>query len=162
MVVEISVAVMAAAFFALAVYLIGTLKSARSSLDQANETLACIQQQLNEVSEETVKLLRHTDDLTVSLNEKVKSADPLFRSVNQVGEALHEVTSSVKQVSAAVSQSLVGSVEHAVHNNRSTMTEAAEWAAIAANVWHKWKCYRNAGTSLKRSNPIKEGEGTNV
>ncbi len=144
MVIELCAIFAAAAAIVLAVYAIFTLKKAQSSLDHINETLNGVQREMERIGGETMRFMQNANRLTVEAHHKLKTFDPFFRSVTEAGEAVHQVASSVKQAAALVSQTVTGQVEQAVHKKRKTMTEAAEWANLAANLWLKWKSHRRA------------------
>lgn len=128
-IVQISVAVIALAVVVLVYYLVQTLKSARTSMEQVNSTLAAVQRQLEETVNETNRLLRNTQQITEDVQHKLAATDKIFSSVQQVGDAVHELSHSVKQVSASVSKSMIEAGE-AVHRNKGTLQNAAEWATL--------------------------------
>jgi uncharacterized protein YoxC len=148
MLIDISVAVIAAAFVALTVYLIMTLRSVRDSLHQANQTLTKVQLQVDEVSRETVTIMRTTNQITDDLHKKLKHVDALFESVSDVGEAVNQVTSSMKQVSATVTKSITHGVESGVHKQQKRIDEVIHWTNIAFSLWQKiqsWKSNHHKG-----------------
>lgn len=137
MLVQISVAVIAVAFVALTVYIILALKSVRDSLQQANQTLVEVQQQVDQVSRETVKLMRTTNHITEDIHQKIKHVDALFESIGDVGQAVNQFTSSVKQVSATVTQSLTNGVQRGIHSRQEQIDEAVNWVKLAFTLWQK-------------------------
>ena len=137
MVVQISVAVIAVAFVALVVYAIAALRSMQESLKQATQTMANMEHRIDEISEESVKLLSVTNKLTEDLNGKLKQVDHFFESAHDIGEAVHQVTSSVKQVSATVTRSLTGSVDKSVHTHQSKIDNVMQWANAAISLWQQ-------------------------
>ena len=102
MITDISIAIMALAFAALVVFLIRTLRSLSEVLAQTNAAVHELKHQLHDISLEATRLLRHTNEVTVDVRNKLHSIDPVVDSVKNIGEAVHEVTASVKQASAAV------------------------------------------------------------
>lgn len=137
MLIQISVAVIAVAFVALAVYAVTALRSVRDSLQQASHSIAELEKHMEQVSGETVKLLSSTNQLTEDLNRKLKHVDTFFESVGDVGQAVQQVASSVKQVSATVTNSVTGSVQKSVHTHQSKIDEAMMWAKAAMTLWQK-------------------------
>ena len=72
MIIELSVAVIAVAFVALTIYLIIALRSVNDSVQQVSKTLEKVQQQVDEVTRETVVLMRTTNQITEDLQKKIK------------------------------------------------------------------------------------------
>ncbi|MEF3303711.1 DUF948 domain-containing protein [Paenibacillus sp. GYB003] len=146
MIIQISVACIAAAFIVLVVFLVAALQSARASLKQVNETLAHIDAKMDAISGETVKLMRQTQQIADDVQGKMKSLDTLFHSIGQVGESVHQITASVKQVSATVSNSVRLAGEKAV-KERNTTAELVEWASLAVHLWRKWQSRKQQSES---------------
>lgn len=142
-IVEISAAVAAAAFVVLVIYTVVFLRAAGQSLDQANEALSQVRQELREVSRESVALLESSRVLIQDVETTMHALDPIFLSLKQSGQALETVTHSVRQVSAAVNRSASG-IEAGLINQQSRIAEAAEYAAIGVQLWHKWQSHRTA------------------
>lgn len=138
-----SVALIAVAFTALVIYLIITLKSARASLEQTNQTLAQVQSQLDRISEESLKLIQNTTLITEDVHGKMKQLDSLFESIGHVGESVNEVTSSVKQVSASVAQSLTSNVKRATEQQDERLQQVIKYASAAMNLWFKFKNHKD-------------------
>ncbi|HEY0827996.1 MAG TPA: DUF948 domain-containing protein [Bacilli bacterium] len=146
MIIEISVALIAVSFAALVIYGIVTLKSVRTSLDQANDTLREIRQDAKDVIKESTRLMQNTNQIVANIQGKLHSADPIFRSIQDVSEAVHEVTSSVRQASTAVSQTLTHSVNEAVHRKENILVETIGVVSFAINRYLKWQASRNNKT----------------
>lgn len=143
MIAEISAAIAAAAFAALAVYIAVFLRAARQSLDQANAALSQFRQELSAVSRESVALLEASRKLVKDADGKLHALDPIYDRVKQTGQAFEQVTSSVRQVSAAVSRSASG-IEAAVANRQKRIAEVAEYAVMGLQLWQKWQSHRAA------------------
>ncbi|GJM82769.1 hypothetical protein HMSSN139_52650 [Paenibacillus sp. HMSSN-139] len=92
MIWEISVAVAAAAFVVLVVYLVKTLIAAERSLQTTSETLREVQKTIDELGTEVRHAVRQANDLTGDIQHKLKQFDPLMESVQHAGEVLNEVT----------------------------------------------------------------------
>ncbi len=101
MLVGISVAVIAAAFVALVVYLIKTLLAAKESLEKTTQTLQEIQKTVDELGYEVKQVVREANDITRDVRHKMQQIDPVMESVKHLGEALSEITLAAKQASAA-------------------------------------------------------------
>ncbi len=83
MIIEISVAVVAIAFAALVVFLIQTLRSVSDLLGQTNMVIRELQEQMNGISTEAVELLRHTNEVSVDVRNKLHSIDSVVDSVKK-------------------------------------------------------------------------------
>jgi uncharacterized protein YoxC len=153
MLIELSVAVIAAAFVALTIYLIIALRSVNDSVQQVSLTLEKVQLQVDEVTRETVVFMRTTNQITEDLHKKLKQVDSLFESVGEVGEAVNQVTSSMKQVSATVFKSITHGVQSGVHKQQKRIDEVIHWTNVAVNLWQKFQ-------TLKSNKP--KGENHNV
>ncbi|MEX2415746.1 MAG: DUF948 domain-containing protein [Paenibacillaceae bacterium] len=153
MLIELSVAVIAVAFVALTIYLIIALRSVNDSVQQVSKTLEKVQLQVDEVTRETVIMMRTTNQITGDLHKKLKQVDALFESVGEVGEAVNQVTSSMKQVSATVTNSITHGVQQGVHKRQKRIDEVVQWTNVAINLWQKFQ-------SLKSNKP--KGADRNV
>ncbi len=78
MIIQISVAVIAVAFVALVLFLIKTLRSITDLIAKTNDSIGQLQLQVNEMRQETTALIRHADEVTVDVRNKLHSMDPLF------------------------------------------------------------------------------------
>lgn len=159
--IEFSVTVIAAAFVVLVVFIILTLLKLKASLDRVNQTLVETQKKLDALGEETIVLIRNTNEISVDVQKKMKALDSFFDSARASGEALHQVTASVKQVSATVSESVSNSLQQALHRHKDRMSEVAGWAALGIKLWHQWKRLQTSGEpeTMKDSN---KGEDSHV
>lgn len=97
MIMEISVAVIALAFAALAIYLIVFFKAMRKTLVQVNHTLIEVRKHLEEVGGQASKVLQHTNQVSYDLKRKMESLDPIFNAFSNVGDYLEEKTFFLKK-----------------------------------------------------------------
>mgnify|MGYP000023542709 CR=1 FL=1 len=146
MLIGLSVAVIAAAFVALTIYLIIALRSVNDSVQQVSKTLEKVQLQVDEVTRETVVMMRTTNQITEDFQKKIKKVDALFESVGEVGEAVNQVTSSMKQVSATVTKSITHGVETGIHKQQNRIDEVIHWTNVAINLWQKLQALKSKKT----------------
>ena len=165
MIWEISVAVAAAAFVVLVVYLVKTLKAAERSLQTTTETLREVQKTVDELGTEVRQVVRQANDLTGDIQHKMKQIDPLMESVQHAGEVLNEVTLATKQVSAALASRIASRPRMAKRKAQAAVTTALDgpvrqnqadaelpsqdanrkpagwvkWVDVAADVWQKYR-----------------------
>lgn len=150
MIIQISVACIAAAFIVLVVFLVAALQSARAALQQVNETLAHIDGKMDTISAETVKLMQTTQHIADDVQGKMKSMDALFDSIGKVGESVNQITTSVKQVSATVSNSVRQAGEK-VNRERNLTAELMEWTSLGLHLWRKWQARKQRDEQKKDS-----------
>lgn len=141
--IGISAAVIAAAIVVLTVYVILTLRSVRQSLNEANATLADVRRQVDQITHETVSLMRNTNQIATDVQQKMKHVDALFESVGEIGQAVNQVTSSVKQVSATVTDSLTGGVQRGLQARQQKIDEAMQWVDLAFRLWRKLQAFKS-------------------
>ncbi|SDE07848.1 Uncharacterized protein YoxC, contains an MCP-like domain [Paenibacillus sp. UNCCL117] len=139
MIIEISVAVVAIAFAALVVYLIRTLKSVTELLSQTNVTMKEIQGQIGGISVEATELLRHTNEVTVDVRNKLQSIDPVVYSVKNIGDAVQEVTDTVKEATAAVAGSIRKNVPAETPKTGEAIGRIIQAVPMLLEIWHTWK-----------------------
>ncbi|WP_068783530.1 DUF948 domain-containing protein [Paenibacillus phocaensis] len=166
MIWEISVAVAAAAFVVLVVYLVKTLKAAEHSLQTTTETLREVQKTIDELGTEVRQVVRQANDMTGDIQHKLKQIDPLMESVKHAGEVLSEVTLATKQVSAALASRIASRPRMAKRKVPASAPEAPvppasqpaqaerelaeqeenrkpagwiKWVDVAADVWQKYR-----------------------
>lgn len=149
LIIQISVAVIAIAVVVLVYYLVQTLKSAKSSMEQVNITLAAVQQQLEETGKESNILLRNTQLITEDVQHKLAATDKIFSSVQHIGEAVQEVSNSVKQVSATVTRSMHG-VGNSVNKNQSKIQNVVELATSGYHLFNSLKTRKKQDHSLNK------------
>jgi uncharacterized protein YoxC len=154
MVLEISAAVIAAAFVVLTVYAVITIRAAKLTLAHAAKIMVRLEKQADDIGREAKRLLQSTNRLTEDVEHKIKTVDGFFQSASQAGEAIHEAASSVKQISSSVSRSVTANVEQAVHRNQERMTALLEWATLTLSLVESFKSMRKQ--------TLNKGEDCNV
>ncbi|GGF89780.1 hypothetical protein GCM10010912_38680 [Paenibacillus albidus] len=102
MIIELSVALAAVAFAVLVFFLIKTLKSAKDSLDKVSQTLQEVQKTIDELTYEVKTTVRHANDITADVQNKIQKIDPIMDSVKNLGDVLSELSLTVKEVSVTV------------------------------------------------------------
>ncbi|MCZ8516228.1 DUF948 domain-containing protein [Paenibacillus filicis] len=139
MIIEISVAVVAIAFVALVIFLIQTLRNVSELLAQTNVTMKELQTQMNGISAEATELLRHTNEVTVDVRNKLHSLDPAVHSIKHIGDAVSEVTSSFKQASATVADTIHTQVEHSKLLKDGAAAGLIQAVPIAVGLWERFR-----------------------
>jgi len=89
MIVDISIAVAAAAFLLLVIYFIVLIKAVKATLNQVNSTLSEVRHHLDEIGIEAKKT-------TFDVNYKMESLNSVFKAISNVGEFLEQKSKSMK------------------------------------------------------------------
>ncbi|MFB5678623.1 DUF948 domain-containing protein [Paenibacillus terreus] len=106
MLTQISIFIIAVAFAVLVFFLVRTLRSASASLEKVTDTLLEVQKTINELSYEVKQMLRHANDITVDVENKMKQIDPVVTTVKNLGDVLAEITAAGKQLSTTLMSKL--------------------------------------------------------
>ena len=133
MIIEISIAVIAVAFVILVVYLIIALKSLSETLLQVNETLKETRPKIEELTAESVKFLRNTNEISGNLQLKMESLDPLFRIVSLVG---NQAAESVERFRSPKNAASIDEEEELASPSKSQnkIFDLMEWIAVGVNL----------------------------
>jgi uncharacterized protein YoxC len=86
MIIEISVGIIAVAFLGLVIFLIKVLLTANSTLRQSRLTMMHVQKEVQDLSEESQKLLKTVNGLTSDIKEKSASLNFLFRPMTNLSK----------------------------------------------------------------------------
>ncbi|OLO40214.1 hypothetical protein BTR23_06880 [Alkalihalophilus pseudofirmus] len=130
-IVYISVAVVAVAFFILVLYLVQTLKSATKTLNNVADTVSSLEKQLQGVTKETEFLLQKTNRLADDIHEKSQSLNTMFDSVKDLGQSVQTVNDSLKKVSNTVARQS--------EQQSAQVAQAVQWGNAAIDLYSKWK-----------------------
>ncbi|MDE8564710.1 DUF948 domain-containing protein [Anoxybacillus rupiensis] len=120
----LSVALVAIAFFILVVYLVKTLKRVQETLQSLTKTIEGMEKQVNEIGTETSQLLHKTNAAADDVQKKMESLNRLFDTVKQVGATIQTFNDSLaKQLSS----------------NEQKVIQAVQWGNAFLEIWGKWK-----------------------
>ncbi|KQX54663.1 MULTISPECIES: DUF948 domain-containing protein [unclassified Paenibacillus] len=125
MLVQISAIIAAVAFVFLVFYLIQTLKSLKTSLDEITLTMGQMKNEVTQISSEVQDVILNTNEMAIDVRVKLSKLNHLFSSVNDVGQVIHELTSSVKQSAT----SLISAVKQ-TNLTQQTQPLSAKWKTI--------------------------------
>lgn len=78
MIIEICVAVLTVSFLALVVYLVITLRATTATLKKTNHFLSKTEKDLDDLTTESVKLLKNVNDLAAGIRKKSEALDYLI------------------------------------------------------------------------------------
>jgi uncharacterized protein YoxC len=152
MIIEISVAVVAVMLSILILYTVSLMKTAKLTMQQANQSLSQMQLDLKTIKQEATSVMQDTNLLIKDVQTKMHAFDPLFASVNQTGEVLAQLTGSAKQISAAVNQ-VTGGVYNKASDNKDRIADVMEMTKAGIKLWQKFQSIRH---SLKKNGDNKK------
>jgi len=107
----LSAALAAIAFFILVIYLTKTLKSLQVTLDSVSQTLIGLEKQLQGLTTESTLLLNKTNALAEDLQRKSENLNSVVDAVKDVGTSIKSFNSSLQKVSTKVEDELVANEE---------------------------------------------------
>lgn len=146
MVIEISVAVIAAAFVVLVLYLISLIMSLRKTLSQANQTLVEARKQLSDIGGQAQKTMEHANQISFDLKQKSEALNPLFNAVANAGDILDRKSYHLKkdflaQFDEESEPSLFNSAEkkRAFPAGATAAAAVLELVGIGIRLWQKQK-----------------------
>ncbi|ETT72046.1 hypothetical protein C173_15794 [Paenibacillus sp. FSL R7-277] len=119
MLIQLSVAFAAAAFIALAVFLILTLRKGMTTLGETNKTLGEVRNAIHGLTGEATQLIHTANQVTRDVKGKIKTIDPIFESAHNVGEVIQTVTETFKKNATDIGQSLNPEPEKAAVKSKS-------------------------------------------
>lgn len=124
MIWEISLAVIAAAFVILVIYLIIAIFEATKLLRTLN--LSLHKAHLGEIAEESLLAMKNANSIASNLQGKMQNLDPLFQATQNLGTGLNNLTENLVQRSPPPQQKL-------------EVNEVVNWIALGINIWQKIK-----------------------
>lgn len=130
MIISISVAVIATAFFVLVIYLVKTLKAVQGTLEGVSKTLSGIEHQLDGVTKETTLLLQKTNILADDLQSKSNSLNTVVDAVKDVGTTIHKLNHSFKNITS--------SFDNQVEQNKDKISQVVQWSNVFIDIKEKW------------------------
>ncbi|GKS13874.1 hypothetical protein YDYSY3_48740 [Paenibacillus chitinolyticus] len=146
MIWQISLAVIAVAFVVLVVFLVKTLRSVTDLVAQTNQTIQQVQQQVTVVSQEANELLRHTNEVSLDVRNKLHALDKTFYTIKNVGDVVSEITTSVRQTSATVTNTMRNKVEKELNSPKSIVNRIAPLVPVAVDMWKRLKQSRTTSS----------------
>jgi len=136
----LSVALIAIAFFVLVIYLSKTLKSLQVTLTNVSKTLTGLESQLDGVTTETTLLLQKTNALAEDIQQKSES-------LNSVVDAVKDVGATVSKFNGTL-QNITKSVDVQVEDSKEKVAQIIQWSNIILELKDKW---------VKRKQTMAEG-----
>ena len=127
----LSVALIAIAFFVLVIFLSTTLKSFQVTLTSVSKTLAGLEKQLDGVTAETTILLQKTNALADDLKEKTESLTSVVDAVKDVGTTVTKFNGTLKNITK--------SVDTQVEESKEKISQIVQWSNVLLELKDKWQ-----------------------
>lgn len=127
----LSIALIAIAFFVLVIYLAKTLKSLQRTLDSVSNTLAGLEKQIEGVTTETTLLLKKTNALADDIQKKSESLNSIVNSVKNIGDSVNKFNHSIKN--------MTNSLDKQVEENKEKVSQIMQWSSVLFELKDKWK-----------------------
>ncbi|WP_251549637.1 DUF948 domain-containing protein [Neobacillus muris] len=140
----LSAAIAAIAFFVLVIYLASTLKSLRGTLDSVSDTLKGLETQLEGVTSETTLLLQKTNALAEDLQQKSERLNTVVEAVKDVGTTVSKFNGSL--------QNITHTVDRQIEENKDKISQIVQWSNVFLELKDKWQEKRQA----KKESDVKE------
>lgn len=96
MVIDISVAFIAAAFVALVIFLIIALVKSQKTLKEMNKILSSSKKDIDEISIESTKLIKNLNETIVDIKKKLHALDCLFKPLSETKGEIEGESKKVK------------------------------------------------------------------
>ncbi|PLR79146.1 DUF948 domain-containing protein [Bacillus sp. V3-13] len=141
----LSVAVIAIAFFVLVMYLTKTLKSLQTTLDSVSKTLTGLEQQLDGVTRETTVLLHKTNALASDIQQKSESLNTVVDAVKNVGYSVQRFNTSI--------QNITSSVDRQLEQHKDKISQVVQWSNVFLELKDKWAARKKAN-QLENRPPV--------
>lgn len=127
----LSVALIAIAFFILVIYLSKTLKSLQGTLASVSKTLDGLEKQLTGVTTETTVLLHKTNALADDIQQKSERLNSVVNAVKDVGETVNHFNLTLNNLSKKVDKQ--------VEQNKDKISQVIQWGNVLIDLKDKWK-----------------------
>jgi uncharacterized protein YoxC len=126
----LSVALIAIAFFILVIFLSKTLKSLQGTLTSVSKTLNGLEKQLDGVTSETTLLLQKTNALAEDIQQKSESLNSVISAVKDVGTTVNQFNGTLK--------SLTQSFDTQIEESKEKVSQIVQWGNVFFELRDKW------------------------
>ncbi|MEH7074722.1 DUF948 domain-containing protein [Neobacillus drentensis] len=132
----LSVALIAIAFFVLVIFLSTTLKSFQVTLTSVSKTLAGLEKQLDGVTAETTILLQKTNALADDIKKKSDSLTSVVDAVKDVGTTVTKFNGTL--------QNITSTVDKQVEDSKEKISQIVQWSNVFLELKDKWQARKQA------------------
>ena len=139
----LSAALAAIAFFILVIYLSKTLKALQITLDSVSKTLVDVEKQMQGLTKESTLLLNKTNALAEDLQKKSENLNVVVDAVKEVGGTVKGFNTSLQKVSSKVEQEL--------DQNQEKITQVVQWGSAVLELRDLWRKKKGGKSTLMES-----------
>lgn len=136
----LSVALIAIAFFVLVIFVSTTLKSLQVTLASVSKTLTGLEKQLDGVTTETTMLLHKTNALADDIQQKSESLNSVVIAVKDVGTTVAKFNGTLKNIT--------NSVDREVEESKEKISQIIQWSNIILELKDKWQARNQAKSEV--------------
>ncbi len=141
----LSAALIAVAFFILVIFLSKMLKSLRLTMEGISKTLVGLEKQIEGVTTETTALLQKTNILADDLQRKSESLNSVVDAVKDVGTTVSHFNQTL--------QNITNVVDKQVEDNKEKISQVIQWSNVFLELKDKWKTKKQK-KALHKKNEI--------
>ncbi|WP_042223162.1 DUF948 domain-containing protein [Oceanobacillus manasiensis] len=127
----IAALIAAVAFAVLVIYAIITMKAAKQTMENVQNSLDGLNTQMKGITDETTQLLTKTNRLADDVQQKSSKLNGVFDGAKGLGETVRDFNNSLKQLS--------GSISRTANQNPEKAAQAVKWASTLMEFWKKKK-----------------------
>lgn len=135
-ILSLSAALVAVAFFILVIYLVKTLKSLQAILTGVSKTLKEVEKHLEDVTTETTLLLQKTNVLADDFQHKAKSLNSVVDAVKDVGSTVSKFNGTLNNLST--------SFDRQVEENKEKVSQIIQWSDVLLELKDKWRARKHS------------------
>jgi uncharacterized protein YoxC len=143
----LSVALIAIAFFVLVIYLSKTLKSLQGTLTSVSKTLSGLEKQLDGVTSETTLLLQKTNALAEDIQQKSESLNSVVDAVKDVGVTVSKFNGTLLN--------LTNTVDQQVEDSKEKISQIVQWSNVILELKDKWQARKQIKQEKESEQMIK-------
>ena len=142
----LSAALIAVAFFILVIFLSKMLKSLRLTMEGISKTLVGLEKQIEGVTTETTALLQKTNTLADDLQRKSESLNSVVDAVKDVGTTVSHFNQTL--------QNITNVVDKQVEENKEKISQVIQWSNVFLELKYTWKTKKQKKTLHKKNEII--------
>ncbi|MDQ0196967.1 DUF948 domain-containing protein [Neobacillus ginsengisoli] len=135
-ILSLSAALVAVAFFILVIYLVKTLKSLQAILTGVSKTLKEVEKHLEDVTTETTLLLKKTNVLADDFQHKAESLNSVVDAVKDVGSTVSKFNGTLNNLST--------SFDRQVEENKEKVSQIIQWSDVLLELKDKWRARKQS------------------
>lgn len=119
---EIIFLIVALTFILLVIFLIRFICVSCKTLNKVTETTDSLKKQLDSLGLEPRDLMRHTNEISLDLRNKLRHLEPFFKATENIGTSFEYKSSSYRQIP-----------------EENTLNEIIDWVVLGMSLWQRFK-----------------------